>query len=299
MLLFIGIRTYPPGEWGGRVSGGDVLDPFLSVEAIYHFGIIFVSLTRVSISRTSLSGSDKYEYMKINTVPNYALIILVAVSIRLVAEASVQQQCRICHGAQYLENCPSSQVCGQDEICYMDLKIVGGVNVQYWGGCRSKQICSTSPSKKSDLVACSKCCDRDDCNIGLCSLPSMNNNGSLHCSSCPEGVNDVRNCDHVATCADNEMCYSSMMTTVDNSVKHVTRCRRKEECTKLTLSVMEVLANVEKLHQTHHSKRDMHICDICCGSELCNIRPCVNIRDVLYLYYKHGRLINETLTARP
>ncbi|KAL3872461.1 hypothetical protein ACJMK2_040385 [Sinanodonta woodiana] len=161
-------------------------------------------------------------------------------------------------------------------------------------------VCPSTGKKKSDLVACSKCCARDDCNIKLCHFPTTKPINTTRCWSCPDGVNDPRNCNHVALCADNEMCHSGMMTfpSGNHSVLHKTGCVRRQFCTTLTMAVMEVKKYQELHNQTHTAKRETGICDICCGTDMCNGTPCTVIRDYLYALYKSGKLNNETLTVQ-
>ncbi|KAL4219484.1 MAM and LDL-receptor class A domain-containing protein [Mactra antiquata] len=81
--------------------------------------------------------------------------------------------CLHCIGATYIDDCIGNITCdGLTEDCYMDELVTDQLTVEYNGGCRSKDVCGMGTGKKrSDMFACSRCCDYDDgCNIRLCGI---------------------------------------------------------------------------------------------------------------------------------
>ncbi|XP_060567082.1 uncharacterized protein LOC132725906 [Ruditapes philippinarum] len=124
-------------------------------------------------------------------------------------------KCRLCNQARTLADCNSLVTCDATlEKCFMDEFITHQPTVVYNGGCRAKSVCDISGGKRSDMLACSRCCALgDDCNKRLCGIKDDTLN-STQCYSCDHRssqqseVKDPSSCVILGTCQPNEVCYT-------------------------------------------------------------------------------------------
>ncbi|KAK3592358.1 hypothetical protein CHS0354_000976 [Potamilus streckersoni] len=173
------------------------------------------------------------------------------------------RKCYNCHSAASPDDCNRIVKCGYNEVCFEQM-MVDGPAMLYTSGCMSKLACTgmnaydTNPStiaigKKEAKTTCSKCCDSDFCNLGLCRSGTA---ASLRCISCMESFN-IFDCDHFEQCSLDEICYSHKRHgSSDLMPRYQTGCLPKRQC--------EAIAHLTVINQ----------CYECCDTHMCNIDKC-------------------------
>ncbi|XP_045194453.2 proteoglycan 4-like [Mercenaria mercenaria] len=236
--------------------------------------------------------------------------------------------CKKCDRVSSLDSCSGSVKCADDEICYMDELITDQSTVVYTGGCRSKVVCkagvSGSPSvgkrglqKRSDLVACSRCCDIKkksgalDCNARLCGIKYTDTN-STRCYLCDNNRADAeqgdvdipQDCLSETTCQPNEACGSERLD-LSGKDSHKYTCLPKRICTLLTKESLkrkdECVTNPDPAvcgNVGTGKRAATNQCTACCGDGLCNSGTCEQVIDRLYNLWKGGALDFDTLKQK-
>ncbi|KAL3885032.1 hypothetical protein ACJMK2_025131, partial [Sinanodonta woodiana] len=121
--------------------------------------------------------------------------------------------------------------------------------------CQSGQIIHNGTT--GELIACSKCCDTDFCNVGLCG--GSNTSISLQCFSCPQLTAQVADCQSIEQCASDSICYAHrVFNYASGQHRYETGCRSKLQC--------QAIAHVPLMNQ----------CFECCDTPMCNLNKCGN-----------------------
>ncbi|XP_045198656.2 uncharacterized protein LOC123552962 [Mercenaria mercenaria] len=212
-------------------------------------------------------------------------------------------RCRSCHRVNAFEQCNSYVVCGRNEACYVDKLIDDSNNVVYEAGCRDIQVCkANSGRKRSDLVACSKCCDGGDyCNDHMCGLRKESN--LTLCNSCdgkdgrPQPPQYPEDCSFLRQCDPTESCFSSTYMKDETSLRHYSTCKSTKICQSLTGYIFETYRSDDN---TALGKRSAGtICAVCCGDEACNKYACETTKKRIRYLNKQERFNHTTLKEIP
>ncbi|XP_053381299.1 uncharacterized protein LOC123555592 [Mercenaria mercenaria] len=236
--------------------------------------------------------------------------------------------CKKCDRVSSLDSCTGSTKCAADEICFMDEIITDQLNVVYTGGCRSKVVCKSgvggasyvgkrSLQKRSDSVACSRCCDVKkktgelECNARLCGI-RYTNTDSVRCFVCDTDIAGAKqgdvdmpeHCMSNTTCQVNEACSVERLYDYGET-RHKYTCLRKRICLLLTKEALkrkdECVANPDPAICGHAGMRKRtanNMCTACCGDGLCNSGSCEQVIDRLYNLWKGGVLDFDNLQVK-
>ncbi|KAL3885035.1 hypothetical protein ACJMK2_025134 [Sinanodonta woodiana] len=105
------------------------------------------------------------------------------------------------------------------------------------------------------FTECSKCCDNDFCNIGLCGGGTPRN--FLQCLGCSDYTVEISDCNRIEQCGEDEMCYAHrLMASTAQEFRYETGCRPRVQC--------QGIAQAPIINQ----------CFECCDTPMCNLYKC-------------------------
>lgn len=191
----------------------------------------------------------------------------------------------------------------------MDELITETLSVIYNSGCRAKEVCASGNSghisgrkKRQVLVACSRCCDRDDeCNKRLCGIKSLAVKTS-QCYTCQRDgdqslVTKPEDCVTLTTCQTDEVCYGGLQN-VGGREEFSYGCKNKALCRVLMDRQFAALKECEDDPDTCGNVRrsGTATCHSCCADGGCNYGNCLDMNDRLWNLYKNHVFNITTLT---
>ncbi|KAL3885039.1 hypothetical protein ACJMK2_025138, partial [Sinanodonta woodiana] len=131
--------------------------------------------------------------------------------------------------------------------------------------------------KRSSVVACSRCCDTDFCNVGMCGHGNLT---GLRCLSCEAQTIHPSDCDRIEQCSEDDNCYAHrVLNAADLEPRYEMGCRPKLQC--------QGIARVPFINQ----------CFECCDTPMCNLYKCGSNWTVVYHTSSQPTIIEATTST--
>ncbi|XP_045191722.2 uncharacterized protein LOC123548492 [Mercenaria mercenaria] len=183
--------------------------------------------------------------------------------------------CLRCDGVPQPRFCNQVVECYDNELCGVE-KVTNNFGEHVFNlGCLSKKVCSnfTLGQHLSSSQTCGECCGTTDlCNSKGCGEPGYPSERGPVCYNCPIYTEGGR-CHDIEFCSDTEVC-SIVGKPRFSSVMYTSKCVSKHDCKTANETHVAIIGKRDMVHskRTH----ELHVCDTCCGSDLCN-RDCNSV----------------------
>ncbi|KAL3870649.1 hypothetical protein ACJMK2_038696 [Sinanodonta woodiana] len=188
----------------------------------------------------------------------------------------------------------------------MDSILTPSLQVIFNGGCRSTAVCRagaghTGKRAIASYVICSSCCNATnsgtltECNANLCGLKTLNSKRLITSLAISYRLIMLLSEKRTLVCR-------TTTRNIAGVISYESGCNQLLQCQILTISDIEsegVTTGVDIAHlitgEIVGRKRQINICDICCGDGLCNDDGCEVIRTRILTFAKAGRFNYTTL----